>query len=32
LLLQAAAEGGFVDAIMLQNNPWIAQDDGVKPQ
>ncbi len=27
LLLQAAAEGGFVDAIMLQNNPWIAQDD-----
>jgi len=27
LLLQAAAEGGFVDVIMLQNNPWIAQDD-----
>ncbi len=27
LLLQAAAQGGFVDAIMLQNNPWIAQDD-----
>jgi uncharacterized protein len=27
LLLQAAAAGGFVDAIMLQNNPWIAQDD-----
>jgi aryl-alcohol dehydrogenase-like predicted oxidoreductase len=29
LLLQAAAEGGFVDAIMLQNNPWIAQDDNM---
>jgi aryl-alcohol dehydrogenase-like predicted oxidoreductase len=27
LLLQAAAQGGFVDAIMLQNNPWIAQYD-----
>jgi aryl-alcohol dehydrogenase-like predicted oxidoreductase len=27
LLLQAAAQGGFVDAIMLQNNPWMAQDD-----
>jgi len=27
LLLQAAAAGGFVDVIMLQNNPWIAQDD-----
>jgi uncharacterized protein len=27
LLIQAAARGGFVDAIMLQNNPWIAQDD-----
>jgi aryl-alcohol dehydrogenase-like predicted oxidoreductase len=27
MLLQAAAEGGFVDAIMLQNNPWVAQDD-----
>ena len=27
LLLQAAATGGFLDAIMLQNNPWIAQDD-----
>jgi uncharacterized protein len=26
-LLQAAVQGGFVDAIMLQNNPWIAQDD-----
>jgi len=29
LLLQAAAEGGFVDVIMLQNNPWIAQDDNM---
>ena len=27
LLLEAAALGGFVDAIMVQNNPWIAQDD-----
>jgi aryl-alcohol dehydrogenase-like predicted oxidoreductase len=27
LLLQAAAKGGFVDAIMLQNNPWSAQED-----
>jgi uncharacterized protein len=27
LLLQAAAQGGFVDVIMLQNNPWIAQED-----
>jgi aryl-alcohol dehydrogenase-like predicted oxidoreductase len=27
VLLQAAAQGGFVDAIMLQNNPWTAQDD-----
>ena len=26
LLLQAAAKSGFVDAIMLQNNPWMAQD------
>ena len=25
-ILQAAAEGGFVDVIMLQNNPWIAED------
>ncbi|HKI19861.1 MAG TPA: aldo/keto reductase [Isosphaeraceae bacterium] len=25
-LLQAAADGGFVDVIMLQNNPWIAQE------
>jgi aryl-alcohol dehydrogenase-like predicted oxidoreductase len=29
LLLQSAAEGGFVDVIMLQNNPWIAQDDNM---
>ncbi len=27
LLLQAAATARFLDAIMLQNNPWIAQDD-----
>ena len=27
LLIQAAVRGGFVDAIMLQNNPWTAQDD-----
>jgi predicted aldo/keto reductase-like oxidoreductase len=27
MLLQSAAQGGFVDAIMLQNNPWVAQDD-----
>jgi aryl-alcohol dehydrogenase-like predicted oxidoreductase len=26
-ILQAAAEGGFVDAIMLQNNPWMAAED-----
>ena len=26
VILQAAARGGFVDAIMLQNNPWIAQE------
>jgi aryl-alcohol dehydrogenase-like predicted oxidoreductase len=29
LLLQSAAKGGFVDAIMLQNNPWIAQEDNM---
>jgi uncharacterized protein len=29
LLLQAAAQGGFVDAIMVQNNPWIAQEDNM---
>src|SRR5262249_9354540 len=28
-ILQAAAEGGFVDAIMLQNNPWTARDDNM---
>jgi uncharacterized protein len=26
VILQAAADGGFVDAIMLQNNPWIAEE------
>jgi aryl-alcohol dehydrogenase-like predicted oxidoreductase len=25
--LQAAVQGGFVDAIMLQNNPWTAHTD-----
>jgi aryl-alcohol dehydrogenase-like predicted oxidoreductase len=25
--LQAAAEGGFVDAIMVQYTPWLAKDD-----
>ena len=30
-ILQAAAKGGFVDAIMLQNNPWIAQEDANEP-
>ncbi len=25
-ILEAAARGGFVDAIMLQNNPWIVED------
>jgi aryl-alcohol dehydrogenase-like predicted oxidoreductase len=29
LLLQAAAQGGFVDAVMVQNNPWSAQDDSM---
>ncbi len=28
-ILHAAVEGGFVDAIMLQNNPWIAQEDAM---
>src|SRR5579885_1945062 len=28
-ILQAAVEGGFVDAIMLQCNPWIAQEDAM---
>jgi aryl-alcohol dehydrogenase-like predicted oxidoreductase len=27
LLLQAAAQSGFIDVIMLQNNPWIAAND-----
>ena len=26
-ILQSAAKGGFVDAIMLQNNPWSAKED-----
>ena len=26
-ILQAAAEGGFVDVIMLMNNPWFAAED-----
>jgi uncharacterized protein len=25
-ILHAAARGGFVDAIMLQNNPWMVED------
>jgi predicted aldo/keto reductase-like oxidoreductase len=29
LLLQAAAQGGFLDVIMLQSNPWIAQEDNM---
>jgi predicted aldo/keto reductase-like oxidoreductase len=29
VLLQAAARGGFWDLIMLQNNPWSAQDDSM---
>jgi aryl-alcohol dehydrogenase-like predicted oxidoreductase len=28
-ILQAAAEGGFVDVIMLQNNPWSARADAM---
>ena len=28
-ILQAAARGGFVDAIMLQNNPWSAREDNM---
>ncbi|HEX3450524.1 MAG TPA: aldo/keto reductase, partial [Isosphaeraceae bacterium] len=31
-ILQAAADGGFVDVIMLQNNPWIAEELGQKDQ
>ncbi len=27
VILQNAAEGGFVDVIMVQNNPWIAAED-----
>jgi predicted aldo/keto reductase-like oxidoreductase len=27
--LQAAVQGGFLDAIMLQNNPWSAQEDSM---
>jgi aryl-alcohol dehydrogenase-like predicted oxidoreductase len=29
LLLQAAVQGGFIDVIMLQNNPWTAADDNM---
>ena len=29
---QAAADGGFVDVIMLQNNPWIAEELGQKDE
>jgi uncharacterized protein len=32
VILQAAADGGFVDAIMLQNNPWIAEELHQKDQ
>jgi aryl-alcohol dehydrogenase-like predicted oxidoreductase len=28
-ILQNAAKGGFVDAIMLQNDPWLAQEDSM---
>jgi aryl-alcohol dehydrogenase-like predicted oxidoreductase len=28
-ILQAAAAGGFVDVIMLMNNPWIAEEDAM---
>jgi len=28
-ILHAAARGGFVDAIMLQNNPWTAKEDAM---
>jgi aryl-alcohol dehydrogenase-like predicted oxidoreductase len=31
-ILQAAADGGFVDVIMLQNNPWIAEELGQKDE
>jgi aryl-alcohol dehydrogenase-like predicted oxidoreductase len=26
-LIQSAVQGGFIDVIMLQNNPWTAADD-----
>jgi uncharacterized protein len=29
LILQVAAQSGFLDAIMLQNNPWIAAEDAM---
>jgi aryl-alcohol dehydrogenase-like predicted oxidoreductase len=29
MLMQAAAQGGFIDVIMLQNNPWSALDDNM---
>jgi predicted aldo/keto reductase-like oxidoreductase len=29
-ILQAAVRGGFVDAIMLQNNPWIVEEEPFK--
>jgi aryl-alcohol dehydrogenase-like predicted oxidoreductase len=28
-ILQAAAQGGFVDVIMLQNDPWTAREDAM---
>src|SRR5262249_50023478 len=28
-ILHAAVQGGFVDAIMIQNNPWSAQEDAM---
>ncbi len=28
-ILEAAVRGGFVDAIMLQNNPWSAKEDNM---
>ena len=31
-ILQAAADGGFVDVIMLQNSPWIAEEIGQKDE
>ena len=29
LLMQSAAQGGFIDVIMIQNNPWMAADDNM---